>query len=45
MKGTGLILLFTGVGLIFYAFNADLVNSIVDSSVTQTASGQLDQSR
>ena len=39
MKGTGLILLFTGVGLISYVFNADLANSVVNSPAMQTVSG------
>lgn len=36
MKGIGLILLFIGVGLIAYAFNAtDAINSAVNSAIAQ----------
>jgi hypothetical protein len=38
MKGLGLILLFLGVGIIAYAFNAsDAVNSAVASAIAQVA--------
>ena len=38
MKGLGLILLFLGVGIIAYAFNAsDAVNSTVASAIAQVA--------
>ena len=38
MKGIGLMLLFVGVGLIAYAFNAtDTINSAVNSAIAQVA--------